>query len=92
MAHMRRCDTCGNDYDKPFEVRMGERTYTFDCFECAIHKLAPECFRCGCRVIGHGVEELGAIYCSASCARERGRTDLKDRGDLVEVIEVPPHS
>jgi hypothetical protein len=88
---MPRCDTCGNVYDKAFEVRMGPRTYTFDCFECAIHKLAPECFRCGCRVIGHGVEELGAVYCSASCARERGRTELKDRGDLVEVIESPHH-
>ncbi len=85
---MPRCDTCGNDYDKSFELRTEERTYTFDCFECAIHALAPVCRNCGCRILGHGVEEHGAIYCSASCARELGKTDLRDRGDLVAVIEA----
>lgn len=87
---MPRCDTCGNDYDKAFEVRIDGRTHTFDCFECAIHRLAPVCRHCGCRVLGHGVEEHGSIYCGASCAREMGRTELRDRGDLVATIEVPP--
>lgn len=86
---MPRCDTCGNDYDKAFEVRIGEQTYTFDCFECAAHKLAPTCRHCGCRVLGHGVEEHGSIFCGASCAREMGRTDLRDRGDLVTTIAMP---
>lgn len=89
---MPRCDTCGNDYDKAFELRTAQGTYTFDCFECAIHKLAPTCEHCGCRVIGHGVEDAGTIYCSASCARDAGRTELRDRGDLTPVIEVPPYA
>ena len=53
---MARCEQCGNDYDKSFEVKIGGRTMIFDSFECAIHMLAPVCPHCGCRVIGHGVE------------------------------------
>jgi hypothetical protein len=88
MTAMGQCISCGNDYDKTFEVNKDGRTYTFDCFECAIHKLAPACAHCGCRVLGHGVEEDGSIYCGASCARTMGKTDLRDRGDLA-LIEVP---
>jgi hypothetical protein len=84
---MARCATCGNDYDKAFEVHTDGRTYTFDCFECAVHMLAPACGHCGCRVLGHGVEEGGAIYCGASCARAMGKSDLRDRGD-VPMVDV----
>ena len=38
MAH---CDVCGNDYDKSFRITQGDRTMTFDSFECAIHAMAP---------------------------------------------------
>ncbi len=66
---MSRCVVCGNDYDKAFTVTLpGEEPQTFDSFECAIQKLAPECAHCGCRVIGHGLEEHGAIYCCQHCA------------------------
>ena len=34
---MAKCETCGNDYDKAFQVSMNGRTHTFDSFECAIH-------------------------------------------------------
>lgn len=57
---MALCDVCGNDYDKPLEIRHKGRTGTFDCFECAIHAMAPTCEHCGCRIIGHGVEAQGA--------------------------------
>lgn len=87
---MARCDTCGNDYDKTFEVRKDGRTSTFDCFECAIHALAPSCAHCGCRVLGHGVEQQGSIYCCASCAREMGVRELRDRGENAG-IEAPLH-
>lgn len=76
---MATCVTCGNDYDKSFEVRIGGNSYTFDSFECAIHRLAPQCRHCGCRVIGHGVEAGDAIYCCASCAEMAGEPSLKDR-------------
>lgn len=76
---MARCETCGNDYDKAFQVVMGGSTHTFDSFECAIHALAPRCEHCGCRVVGHGVEQGGAIYCCAWCASQKGATALRDR-------------
>jgi hypothetical protein len=31
------------------------------------------------RVIGHGVENNGTIYCCVHCARQGGITGLKDR-------------
>ena len=40
---MARCETCGNDYDKAFQVSMNGTTHNFDSFECAIHALAPTC-------------------------------------------------
>lgn len=74
-----KCDVCGNDYDKAFEVRMAGRTGTFDSFECAIHAMAPRCDHCGCAVIGHGVEAGGRIWCCAHCARHAGVRGIDDR-------------
>lgn len=69
---MPQCDTCGNDYDRAMRITLNGRTHHFDCFECAIHKLAPRCGHCGCRVIGHGVQADEAIFCCDHCAREHG--------------------
>ena len=77
---MARCEVCGNDYDKAFEITMpGGDSHTFDSFECAIHALAPTCEHCGCRVIGHGVEADGRSFCCAHCAREAGYSGIADR-------------
>jgi len=76
---MAQCEVCGNDYDKSFEVIAGGKKHVFDSFECAIHSLAPTCPHCNCRIIGHGVEEEGKIFCCVHCARADGRTELKDR-------------
>jgi hypothetical protein len=76
---MDRCDVCGNDYDKAFQVTMKGQTKTFDSFECAIHALAPTCAHCKCRVIGHGVEVGGVMYCCAHCAHESGAPEIRDR-------------
>ncbi len=76
---MARCDVCGNDYDKTFTVTMANQTSTFDSFECAIHALAPVCTHCGCRVIGHGVEADGLLFCCAHCATEEGVHGIADR-------------
>src|SRR4029079_5603482 len=65
---MARCEVCGNDYEKAFEVVLEGKHHTFDSFECAIHALAPKCAHCDCHVIGHGVEENGKIYCCTHCA------------------------
>lgn len=76
---MAKCDTCGNDYDKAFQVISGGKTHTFDSFECAIHMLAPTCAHCGVRVVGHGLEKSSRIFCCDHCAEEEGVTGLRDR-------------
>ncbi|MDP9344834.1 MAG: hypothetical protein M3P44_03780 [Actinomycetota bacterium] len=78
---MAKCDVCGNEYDKAFQVVRGDETRTFDSFECAIHAMAPTCEHCGCRVIGHGVEANGSIFCCAHCAHETGVTAVADRAN-----------
>jgi hypothetical protein len=78
---MAKCDVCGNDYDKAFTISMtsGGPSRTFDSFECAIHALAPVCDHCRCKVVGHGVEQGGKIFCCAHCAKQAGVKGLKDR-------------
>ena len=79
---MAICDTCGNDYDKTFMIVRGDQSGTFDSFECAIQSMAPSCEHCGCRILGHGVEIDGTIFCGASCAhRAVPGTKLSDRGE-----------
>jgi len=73
------CEMCGNDYDKAFEVTVGGEAHVFDSFECAIHALAPTCAHCGCRIIGHGVEADGRMFCCAHCAGQEGVGGLQDR-------------
>ncbi len=75
---MERCEGCGNAYEKVFYVTMNAQKYTFDSFECAIHKLAPNCHTCGIRIMGHGLEDGDSIFCCASCARMQGVTTLND--------------
>ena len=76
---MAKCEVCGNDYDKSFEVTAAGSRHIFDSFECAIHKLAPVCDHCGCKIIGHGIEAGGAFYCCANCARGSGEQAARDR-------------
>lgn len=74
-----RCDHCGNDYDKSFQLIAAGKTMTFDSFECAIQMVAPKCAHCQCRIVGHGVETNGEMFCCAHCARQSGETGLVDR-------------
>jgi hypothetical protein len=77
---MATCAVCGNDYDKAFQVRAADGSeHTFDSFECAIHRLAPTCTHCGCRIVGHGIESDGRMFCCAHCAAEVGVTAAADR-------------
>jgi hypothetical protein len=78
---MAKCEVCGNDYDKAFEVVSAGTRHVFDSLECAIHKLAPVCEHCHCKVIGHGVEAEGRFFCCASCARMAGVPALRDRAE-----------
>jgi hypothetical protein len=87
-AVMAKCETCGNDYDKAFQVNMNGRTHTFDSFECAIHALAPSCSNCGIHIVGHGLEKEGAFFCCEHCAEAKGVIGLRDRIGAGGVIEM----
>lgn len=76
---MAKCEVCQNDYDKSFEVTYQGKKHVFDSFECAIHKLAPACSHCQCKIIGHGTEVSGKFYCCANCARMSGAKNVADR-------------
>ena len=75
---MAKCEVCGNDYHLSFEVVMSGQAHTFDSFECAIHRLAPVCAHCGCRIVGHGIEARAAFYCCAHCAEQSGVQGVVD--------------
>jgi hypothetical protein len=76
---MAQCEVCGNDYDKSFEVMLAGKSHTFDSFECAIHALAPRCAHCQCKIVGHGVEAAGKMFCCAHCASHSGFHGVADR-------------
>jgi hypothetical protein len=76
---MPTCEKCGNDYDKSFQIVAQGKTHTFDSFECAIQTLAPVCAHCGVRIVGHGLEKGGRIFCCAHCAGQEGASELRDR-------------
>ena len=76
---MAQCEVCGNEYDKTMEITREGESHTFDSFECAIHGMAPTCEHCGCRVIGHGIEAGGSVYCCAHCAEKEGVERARDR-------------
>lgn len=76
---MHECEVCGNTYDKPMEITLRGETHYFDCFECAIHALAPTCEHCDCKIIGHGIEAEGSFFCCAHCASKAGVTGVHDR-------------
>ena len=79
----KMCEVCGNEYDKAFEIVLEtdgrEQRHAFDSFECAIHALAPRCSTCGTRIVGHGLEKGGRMFCCAHCAGAKGATELRDR-------------
>jgi len=76
---MSPCDVCGNVYAHAFQVITPDGTrFTFDSLECAAHRIAPACARCGCRVLGHGIETHDGICCCANCARHLGEAGAVD--------------
>jgi len=66
---MAQCEVCGNDYDMAFEVHAQGAVHTFDSFECAIHRMAPVCEHCGCKVIGHGMQQVAASTAARTAHR-----------------------
>ena len=75
-----RCEHCGNDYDKAFQVlAVNGDKHWFDSFECAIQVMAPTCAHCDVRIVGHGMEKDGRMFCCAHCAEHQGAPEMRDR-------------
>ena len=73
------CATCGNVYDKAFQVTANGQTCTFDVIECAAQKLALACAHGQVRILGHGLEADGRFFCCDHCAERAGVKGLRDR-------------
>ena len=82
---MKNCEVCRNQYDKSMTIIVGDKRHVVDCFECAIHLLAPRCEFCGCTIIGHGMEAEGSFYCCAHCAKEDGHRGVSDRTESAQL-------
>ncbi len=75
---MATCETCGNSYDKSFGIRMAGKSHPLGSFERAITALAPQRAHCSSKIVGHGVEAGGALYCFAHCARKSDVAQVQD--------------
>ena len=70
---MGRCETCGNDYDKSFQMIMNGETHTYDSFECAIEALGAAL--CELRHPHHRSRTgsgQASIFCCDHCAERMG--------------------
>jgi hypothetical protein len=81
-----RCETCGNEYERTFEVVMNGVSHSFDSFECAIERLAPRCARCGVRVVGHGVENARAVHAPSKRGKPGKRGSVTPAKGRVAII------
>lgn len=79
LWRMATCEVCGNNYGMTFEIHAQGAVHVFDCFSCAIHRMAPICEHCRVQIIGQGVEVEGHWYCGAHCARAEGRAGIVDK-------------
>ena len=85
---MEKCDSCGNQYDKTFELIIQGKSYTFDSFECAIRTVAPRCEHCAVPIIGHGLEKDGRMFCCAHCARSAASSPTDAAPGWSEICRV----
>jgi hypothetical protein len=67
-----KCSVCQNEYDKTFKsLRTGRPKYL--TVSNAIAAMAPTCAHCSCRIIGHGVEQEGALLLLRQLRKTRRR-------------------
>ena len=83
---MAQCETCGNDYDKAFQVTANGKTHTYDSFECAIDALAPTCANCGIRIVGHGPRGQRQVLLLRPLRRAQGRQRTARPGELEAAL------
>ena len=80
-----QCEVCGNEYRNCFTVTQGTQKYVFDCFECAIHALAPTCAHCGCKIVGHGISFDDEVFCCQHCVRMSQSAVDSNEDDIEEI-------
>ena len=87
---MARCELCGNDYDKSFEIRAGGRTHVFDSFECAIQVIAPECeSSAAARLLDTGSRQAVAEFSAVLIALAKAAKRNCEIADSRRVLQTP---
>ncbi len=92
---MARCDVCGNDYDKAFQVTRAGRTLNFDSFECAIHAMPPLARIVTARLSGtesrrEGRSIAALIARDTQAERKTARSNRPSLKGALRGISVPP--
>jgi hypothetical protein len=82
---MKKCQVCNGTYNY-FKVIIGETHHEFDCFECAIQALAPTCYRCGNKIIGHVHTNQGKNFCDSLCAWNINFLPLTERQSVIHFL------
>lgn len=59
-----RCEVCGKNEDRCFDVHLGGERHVFDSFECVIRGLMPKCSICGCLMASPGIAVESIMVCS----------------------------
>jgi hypothetical protein len=80
-----QCEVCGNEYRNCFTVTQGTQKCAFDCFECALHALAPTCAHCGCKIVGHGISFDDEVFCCQHCVRMSQSAGDSNEDDIEEI-------
>jgi len=86
------CEVCGNAGWQCFEVQIGRERHIFDCFECALDVLTPQCAHCETPFVGQGVHVGSTTYCSHDCANASRIEQYDARSNRCEIIVLQDSS
>lgn len=86
---MARCEVCGNEYHKSFELIMNEKSHIFDCFECAIHALAPPASTATVELSDMGVKPETFSIAVPIARLRKGSSDFKITLDWDSIQRGP---
>ena len=64
------CTICDDQYGRSCRIPADDELHFMDSFECAFYTVAPRCRCCDRRIVDHGIETWGNIFCCTPCVHE----------------------